>query len=230
MDIILTNYFTTKNDPQRKKSRPKDNSDLVNSWVKTLSKLELNGIIFYDSLSDKFIKEHSNDYVSFVPYEIKTNWSLNDERFLCWYEFIKNNEHYNRIVTTDLFDVSFNKNPFDVITDKNKLYVGCNGKRIIGRNSYVSKKMIKIYKTVQYKNKVSVNAGAIGGYRKNLLLLFSRMLKEFEMYNFKMNMNMSVYNKCVYDLFSEKNLLIGQPFTSRFKRYEKKGNFAIRHK
>lgn len=230
MDIILTNYFTTKKDPQRSKPRPSNDSNLVNGWINSLTKLKLNGIIFYDSLSNEFINKYSNDYVTFIYYKPKTSWSLNDERFLCWYEFIKENTQYERIITTDLFDVSFNKNPFDLVTKDYRLFVGSNGNRKIGRNNYVTKKMLRMYKFVYHKNKTSVNAGVIGGYRNNILLLFSNMIKEFRKYNLKMNMNMCVYNKCVYDLFEEKDLLIGYPFTSMFKTYEKNGNYAIRHK
>lgn len=230
MDIILTNYFTTKNDPQRKSKRPNDNSELVYKWITSLTKLKLNGIIFYDSLSNNFIQKFSNDYIQFIYYEPKTIWSLNDERFLCWYEFLKENTQYKRIITTDLFDVSFNKNPFSIFSNKYKLFVGSNSGRIISRNSYIRKKMIKLYKTIQHGKNESVNAGVIGGYRENILLLFYRMIEEFQKFNLKMNMNMCVYNKCVYDLFKREEILIGYPFTSRFKRYEKRGKFAIRHK
>lgn len=230
MDIILSNYFTTKNDPQRKKSREKDNPKLVYNWIKSLTDLDLKGIIFYDSLSDNFINKYSNNNVTFLKYNLKTNWSLNDERFLCWFNYIiKNQNSYTRIITTDLFDVSFNKNPFELIKDKNKLYVGCNSGRLIKNNSFIKKKMFKIYKKIYYNDKESVNAGVIGGYTNNISLLFKEMINDFYKYDLKMNMNMAVYNKKVYDVFS-KNLEIGYPFTSKFRKNEENGSYYIKHK
>ncbi len=230
MDIILTNYFTSKKDPQRKKRWKSDDYKLIYPWLNSLSKLKLNGIIFYDLLSDEFINKHSNEYVKFIKYDIKTDWSLNDERFLCWYEFIEKNKNFNRIITTDLFDVSFNKNPFKLMKDKNRLYLGCNNKRLIRNNDYVVKKMRNIYNKVYHENMLSVNAGVISGYRENIILLFDSILKDFYKYNLSINMNMGVYNKIIYDLFGKSKLTIGFPFTSHFKKNETGGIYAIKHK
>lgn len=231
MNVILTNYFTTKKDPQRGKPTKKDNYKLISPWLESVNRLKLNGIIFYDSLSDNFINKLSSDYVTFIPYQIKTNWSLNDERFLCWFEFLKENIKYKQIITTDLFDVKINKDPFKLVNDKKyKLYLGCNSNRKISNNMYICKKMKKIYKEVYHKDKTSVNAGVIGGNRKYIIQLFDRMINEFQKQNLKMNMNMAVYNKCVYDLYKVNEIFIGYPLTSRFKRYEENGSYYIKHK
>lgn len=44
------------------------------------------------------------------------------------------------------------------------------------------------------------------------------------------NVNMAVYNKCVYDIFDKQRIMWGNPLNSRFKAYEASGDFAIRHK
>lgn len=234
-NIILSNYFTGKLDPQRKIKWDADNVHLVFPWVKSLTKLGLKGIIFHDNLSERFINKFKNYNVDFIRYKLKTNLSLNDERFICWYEYILKNKWIENLFTTDLFDVTFYKNPFDLISNDYDVYADALSNRMVCDSPMWREPMMFIYKKLYHAEKPLVNAGVIGGKRDNILKLFKSMIDDFETYNtFEKAIlfhegDIPVFNKNLWDLFEEKRLML-TGVVSEFKEYEKEGNFAIIHK
>jgi hypothetical protein len=129
---------------------------------------------------------------------------------------------------TDLFDVDFLGDPFSLFDDeKFDLYVGTEDSL---PGTWLKYKYMQSYGKLYYADKPVLNAGIIGGNRQPIVKLLSRMVDDFRQINSCKNVNMAVFNKCVYDLFDEKRILKGYPLHSRFKRYEKTGPFYIRHK
>lgn len=228
-DVILTTYFTTKPDPQRGKKWDPDSMALMSGWIDTLTALNLNGVIFHD---EPINGGEINGNVELVQYDQKTKWSCNDERFLCWLEWLKDHDEISRVFLTDLFDVSFYKNPFDVMNLSHDLYVGCGAgfPRKIGENKWLSKRMLAAFGIIPHSEKCTVNAGVIGGRRTEIITLLDYMMIDFERLDGEENLNMAVFNNAVYDLFFTDRIVIGPPVTSLFKKYETTGNFAIRHK
>lgn len=230
MDIAVTCYFTGKHDPLRKDHHPADSDNILNPWVRSLKQNKLKGLVFCDNLSEEFKNKYRDDNLDFVDYKLNTGWSINDERFLAYYEFLKENDKYKRIILTDLFDVLFYKNPFKFIIKPEILYAGDNMQKLIKRNNFVSKKMNHAYKKILYKDETTINAGVIGAYRNSMLRLLEGMVDDFYELNTTKNLNMAVFNKNAYEIFGRKGIQSGYPLTSRLKRYEKQGNFAVKHK
>jgi hypothetical protein len=227
-NIILTTYFVTKEDPQSKKSSDKryikkDNYSLIKDWVESIERLNLRGIIFCDYEFNLKLPRQ----VQVINYKLKTNWSVNDERFLCYLEYLSKN-YYDNIFLTDLFDIEFFKNPFNLISDVYELYIGMNKGILIKENEYLYDRILKYLDNFEYFNKLDLNAGIIGGNNSNIKKLLNYMVLMFKFYNSDKNINMPVFNKCVYDIFND--ILVGHPVSSRFKGYEKDGEFYIRHK
>lgn len=230
MDTVITCYFTKKHDPLRKNHHPSDSDEILGPWSKSLKQNRIKGLVFCDSLSEEFKNRYRDEYLDFVDYELHTGWSINDERFLAYYNFLKEHDEYKRILFTDLFDVLFFKNPFKLIIKPDVLYAGDNMSKPIKRNNFVSKKMNHAYGKVFYGNELTINAGVIGGYRNSMLKLLEKMVDDFYNINGNKNLNMAVFNKNGYELFGRNKIQIGPPLTSRLKRYEKRGNFAVKHK
>lgn len=227
MDVILTSYFTGKPDPQSGRFRPENDAALMDPWVRSLRDLELHGVICHDGpVMVTGVK------VQLHHYQLKTTWSVNDERFLCWLELLQNHPEIDRVFLTDLFDVDFLRNPFDLVGSAYDLYVGCGAgfDRTIGANNWLVGKMLSAYKTVYHSDQRTVNAGVIGGRRQAVMRLLEYMVCDFVRLHSTANINMAVFNRAVYDLFPADRVLIGPPVTSRFKRYEQSGDFAVRHK
>jgi len=233
--IILTNYFTGKKDPQRGGTNQfePDVFENMKRWYESLLTHHLHGLIFYDQLSRNFINQYANEYIRFEKYELKKKYSLNDDRFFCWHEWLLRHEEVETLFCTDLFDVDFLGNPF-ALMDPNRydLYCGDDSGAEIGE--WVNDRFIWAYGKTFHQEKIKLVAGIVGGTRENMLRLFQAMAHDFEKAKRATrkgkNINMGVFNKCVHDLFDQDRILFGPPLNSRFKKFEAEGNFCIRHK
>ena len=233
--IILTNYFTGKKDPQRGGNDQFEPNQFENmkGWYDSILSNQLHGLIFHDQLSEDFISKYTNDNISFEKYELKKRYSLNDDRFFCWYEWLLQHEEVESLFCTDLFDVDFFGNPFHLMDPlRYDLYCGdANGAKM---DEWVNNRMEWAYGKTFHAGKIKFIAGIMGGTRENMLRLFQAMTRDFEKAKRGTrkgkNMNMGVFNKCVYDLFEQDRILFGSPLNSRFKKFEEQGNFCIRHK
>jgi len=233
--IILSNYFTGKNDPQRGgvNQQEPDRFENMKGWYESLLAHRLHGVIFHDQLSEAFIRGYTNEYVRFERYELQRAYSLNDDRFFCWQEWLLQHEEVESLFCTDLFDVDFLGNPFSLMDPlRYDLYCGDdNGETM---QEWVNDRMTWAYGRTFHAGKIKLVAGIIGGTRENMLRLFQAMTRDFEQAKQARrkgkNINMGVFNKCVHDLFDQDRILFGPPLNSRFRKYEAEGDFIIRHK
>lgn len=230
--LIMTNYFTLKDDPQRVGVRyAPDQFDQMQKWYDSVVRLGLSAVVFYDSLSPAFVQKHSCANVQFVPYVQQTPRSLNDERFYCHLAFLAAHPEVEHAFLTDLFDLDFLRNPFDLIDDeKYDLYCGNQGGGLLQQRKPTQSRMLRAYAQVFHLDKVEVNAGLIGGSRENLLRLLGRMVFDFMQCRNLKNTNMGVFNRCAHDLFASDRILHGHPLHSKFRGFEADGDFYVRHK
>lgn len=234
MNIILTCYFTSRKDPQRGTFWQSDNDHLIDPFVDSLENLNLAAIIFHDNLSEAFIERNTSPNLAFIRYVPKTRLGVNDERFLCWKNYLESHPEIQKVWLTDLFDVRFNKNPFDLITDRYSLYADRLPVKI--KNGMWAKPMKAIYGQIHHGEKNLINAGVVGGKRPQIMALLRAMEIDFMTYNNdKVNTvipegDIPVFNKCAYDMFIEDEMLLGHPVTSKFKQFETSGDFYIFHK
>jgi len=76
--------------------------------------LNLHLIIFYDNLSNEFVKTYTKKNIIFRKTKLTSNLSINDERFIIYYEYLLDNPYQN-IFTSDISDVYLIKNPFHLM-------------------------------------------------------------------------------------------------------------------
>ncbi len=240
-NVVITSYFTDndkiKNKLYDEKIVYRDNNidELIYKWNNSRANNNLNGIIFYDNLSSYFIERYSNSSLRFIKYERKYNLSINDERFICYFEYLLKNRYHKYILFTDLFDVWFNKNPFDLIkNDDFDIFVSHENKRIY-KSPFLIEKMNLIYNSIYNEKYLMLNPGVFGGKYRNLMLLLFNISLDLILYNLPYNVNMAVFNKCCYNSYhdtekSKLKIFSGFPLNSNFKKYEKKGDFYVAHK
>jgi hypothetical protein len=258
-DVILTTYFTSKQDPQSVAKRrrnvfkrlkmflrsrrggatpelpgvaQKDEFERIELWYESLLSVGCRAVIFHDELSPAFTQQWSRPEVQFRQYELQTQRSLNDERYYCYIDFLEQHPEIERVFMLDLFDIEFHRNPFDLINNA-RYDICCGGDAGEYNNKRNGEKMLQAYDALHYEGKIKLNAGICGGERENVMRLLLRMRDDFNALTARgvmTNLNMAVFNKCVYDLFPENRILYGYPLNSRFKKYEKSGDFALRHK
>lgn len=232
--IVLSAYFTGRPDPQRACSHPPDCDDLLGPWHQSLMAVGLEAVVFHDGLSEEFTRRYVNDHVTFERYEPVTEWSINDERFLCWLRFLESRPELEWILLTDLFDVEFRRDPFALMRERRDvdLFAGDDRGQRLGAPDgvWMRHKMLAAYGRIVHEGRTKLIGGTIGGRRRAMLELLRQMVAEFRRLGSSRNLNMPVFNRCAHDAFGEGRILSGAPFTSRFRSFERKGDFCLRHK
>ena len=239
--VILTVYINKQKDPQRNTFVDTNSYEYIKPLYSTMKEKDLHGIIFYDNLSKDFIEKYQTDKIIFLKCNMKVNKSINDERFIIYYNFLLKYP-YKKILCSDVSDVYINKNPFDIIS-KNKLYVG--------ENHNWKKPPLKWYK--YYKNHINnfnnqivkinngnifekkdigiYSAGLISGYYDIFIKFLSKYAEILNRLD-NNNYNMLVLNYIIREYLLEdydnktyctKYVFTGYPFNSIFKKYEKLG-------
>ena len=244
IDCIFTTYLTkrlgfSQHDSSHNgkgKSQP-DDYKLMKGWYESLLKLcsksdNMKGVIFHNECSQSFIDKYSNEYISFVKWEKQHRPSYNDERFWAFREFLTKRDDVQRAFSTDMFDVKFFRNPFEIMDKESKyhLYVGSEVGKKCGRK-WVNKKM-RWFKFPQISNDETVyNAGICGGVRKNLLKFYEVMISYFQKISTKHNANMAVYNQSLRDIKKRKwKIYTGFPLHNQFQSNKVPEGTYIKHK
>lgn len=205
-NIILSTYFTTKNDPQRGVGINKNDFNYIENFYNSVISSNYNLIIFHDSLNDDFIKKYTNSNVKFIKCKILC-YSLNDERFYIYKEFL-NIKKVEKLIMCDINDVTFNLNKdiFNFIKN-NIFYIGRDELSLIGTNEWIRNKINILPKEIKqhippiFYNMPVVNAGVIGGDYNVINLFLKELIILFEFINNDNNNNMICVNIVFYNLF-----------------------------
>lgn len=117
-NVILSCYFCSKKDPIHHKEltnqkQETDNYEYIKPLYESCLKNNIHLIIFYDILSNNFIQKYQNDFIIFKKTKLVSNLSINDERFVIYFEYLLKNP-YKNVLSCDISDVYINKNPFDL--------------------------------------------------------------------------------------------------------------------
>jgi len=241
MNIVLTNYFATKKDPQRGKLQAPHSFDKMKEWYNSLHKHDLSGVIFHDHLMSVFIDEYSTENLSFKKVQLG-KYPLNCERFFHFYDYVKNHRsEIDNVLMTDLFDVDFWGDPFILFSDEYKIYAG-DEENTIGKNKW----MLRYYRMMEnwfsdinyprnFFTQQTISPGIFGAETELFLEVSAGVIDFFERLPDRIPENyggvdMPIFALVVRQKFAERNILHGYPLNSRYKEYEKKGGFYIRHK
>jgi GR25 family glycosyltransferase involved in LPS biosynthesis len=220
--LILTTYFCKTKDKHHEKYAPCNDIDYIGNWYYSMKTHNLYGIVFYDSCSQEFIDTYQTSKIKFIKTDSQNfNYTLNDQRFFLYEDYIKKNKNIKKIFMTDGNDVTIVNNPFNFINN-NDIYIGTEEETIKDKLDWFKKKCInKDLKNSLDKNKFEIilNAGIIGGTRENILDLLGKMNKMFKNYADKeCDINMQVLNVVGYD--DLKNKKISKKLNSKFKHYQ----------
>lgn len=236
---ILTCYFSKKihpNDPSDNCVVGRDldgrvwqnNFKYIESWYNSVKKLDIDGVIFYDNLSDEFISKYSTDKISFIRVE-PSEFSNNDWRFFCYRNYLNKN-YYSSVFLTDCSDVVVVKDPSKIVKDKPYVdFFVCKDNISTKEFSY-----LKVHQHFNWDNLEwfvnheqlgtlpLINMGVIGAkYNDALDFLDKFCVTRLKMSNPDFNADMWVGQYIFRHLLSNKKILIGYPFTSEFKKYQK---------
>ena len=229
VDVVCSTYFTLKEDPQRGNYKKTNSYSYISAWHKSLTRLGLRGVVFHDGLDSSF-----TDSIKPKVYFEKVvlgNRSLNDDRYFHYLQYIEKHPNLTYILMTDISDVTFLRDPFELMRMfDHHLFIG-EGILLnrIGSNEWVCNVIKKCFLNNTQLNssiewlhhlKPSYNAGVIGGPR-HIVLRFLRILTaSLDTLPVKVNCNMAAVNYVVHKYFTDV-IFTGFPFNSIFLEHEK---------
>jgi hypothetical protein len=234
--VILTSYFSVKkhpNDPNDKCviGRGSDGRVLQNDfkyiepWYTSIDKLGLEGRVFYDNLSYDFVNKYTTDKIKFINVS-PSDYSNNDWRFFCYRNYLEENK-FNNVFLTDGSDVTVAKDPSEIINNYPHIDLfACKDSIMLNEFPY-----LQIHQQAQWENYTwfsihektldLINMGVIGGNYQNIRLFLNKFCETRIRLGYPdFNSDMWIGQYIFRNLLSDKKILIGQPFTSNFKKYE----------
>lgn len=233
--VILTSYFSKKIHPNHPNDnhvvgREKDGRVTQNSikyiepWYYSIRDLNIEGRVFYDNLSEEFVEKYQTDKIRFI--EVQTSeYSNNDWRFFCYKQFLEENK-FDYVFLSDSSDVKVVKDPSNLVESTDYDFYACKDSIKLNKFPYLS-----FHKEAGWENFVSIaiehhaldliNMGVIGGrYKKILDFLHKFYQIRVDLGNPDFNANMWVGQYIFRSLLKDERLMIGEPFTSEFKKYQ----------
>jgi hypothetical protein len=233
--VILTSYFSKKIHPnhpndnhvvgREKDGRVTQNSiEYIEPWYNSVRDLNIEGRVFYDNLSDEFIEEYETDKIKFIKVNT-SDYSNNDWRFFCYKKYLEENK-FDSIVLSDGSDVKVVKDPSDFVESGSYDFYVCKDSINLSMFPYLD-----FHKSQDWDDYVSmylnatrwplINMGVLGGSYENViefLNIFCEVRSEIREVDFNANMWIGQY--VFRSLLKNKSIMIGEPFTSEFKKYQ----------
>jgi len=235
--VIFTTYFSQKkhpNDPSDDAviGRDKDgrvlqnNFDYIKNWYNSIVSLGLEARVFYDNLSDEFLRTYETDKIKFV-HAAPSEYSNNDWRFFAYKKYLLANK-FDSVFLTDGSDVAVVKDPSQILIDfPDTDYFICKDSIKLVEFPYLWIHRDLKWDNLQFftenaKEWDLINMGVIGGSYTNIVEFLKTFCQaredmKYEYFNADMWVGQYVFRHL---LPSSKKLLIGEPFTSNFKKYE----------
>jgi hypothetical protein len=228
-NVVLTVYLTQRQDPQRKITWPPNCDDTVRTWIRSLERCKLTGVIFHDGLSDHFIDKWENDALLFWPIDWSTPWTAAEERVKIYRDWLVVND-CDWVLTTDLADVEFHRDPFEVMNDPERLYIGSENERI-GEVELFQQWMRAAYRRVSFADFRILNPGIVGGKYDLMVKFLGRWLAEMELavQPTPPPHDITAFNRLIYR--ERIPFATGHPLHTKFRANQgPESGAAIRHK
>ena len=235
--VILTSFFSKKihpNSPQdphvvgRKNDGRIENSfSYIKDWYNSIIKNNLFGVVFYDDLSEDFIKSYENKNINFIKVE-DSEYSNLDYRHFCSRDYLLTNK-FKYVFHSDVSDVVVVKDPSELIKDNDSFtYFACKDSIKLNEFPYIN-----VHEKFNWEDKVMfllnenswdlINMGVVGGRYEDMLNFYQKYCEIREKMGEKEfgQADMWIVQYLLRSIFRDKNTLIGDPMCSEFKKYQK---------
>lgn len=208
--VIFSTYFSSHLDPQRNTFVDNNAYSYIQPLYESVHQLGLACIIFHDNLSPEFVAQYTTNKIRFVKTELG-ELSLNDERFLIYYEYIlRYGQHIKWLLFSDVSDVVVQKNPFELLQQHpQRLLLGRSNLERMKHHYGNYLRVASFARDAQlempsaYFDMRIFNAGTIGGATDTLLYLMYQMIYFFKRCGTENNHNMTILNYCIYQNWLE---------------------------
>ena len=183
-------------------------------------------------MSPEFVHAYETDNIKFVQVYYDSPLSINDERFVQYYNFLQLIQ-VTYVTMVDISDVVL-VTPLMYLYEKYDLCVGSDSKKYIAHSKYMKDKLqgfARLNLNVKYNTKPTdrlLNAGVVGGKYGNIMNVLKHGVEIWESIASSEDFSMVVVNIVLHQL--DYNVCVGYPYTSEFKKFESRNDVMFRHK
>lgn len=234
--VVLSSYFTEKIHPNSIEDKhvvgrmennhvQKDFFPYIEKWYNSIIENKLNAVLFYDGLSDDFVKKYQTDTVKFEKVD-SFAYSNNDYRFFCFRNFLEENK-FDFVFHTDASDVVVVKDPSALVeSNPDCSYFACKDSIPLKNFPY-----IQVHQKYNWDDHVRclmhndrwdlINMGVVGGRYDDMLKFYQEFcFTRIKMGDPTFNSDMWILQYLLRVVFQDKKFLMGYPVCSEFKKYE----------
>lgn len=242
-NIILASHISGVYDVNRNEILAKDDFSIVSKWAKSISELNLQGIIFHNNFSDETCYAHQNDAIRFVKIKYDSQYNPNIYRYFLYNEFLKlYSQQFENVFFTDVSDVVVLKNPFvQKLFLDNPMAIFCGDEPEILDNVWMQnhgqhlRSKILDYSSYEekFKKHILLNCGIIGGNITVMKSFIDDLWSIHNSFNFdnctKFTGDMGAFNYLVRTQYNV-NIIHGNPVNTEFKKYLADSSCWFQHK
>jgi hypothetical protein len=241
--LILGCHITGVYDVNRNQMLLADDFSIIEKWSASISKLNLQAIIFHNNFSDSTVLKYQSDHLIFIKITHDVRFNPNIFRYSLYHQFL--NKYFDKIdslFVTDVSDVLVLKNPFiQPLFIDNSDFVFCGDEPTIWNNEWMQlhgshlRSHIDDYFEIEttYRSNQLLNCGILGGNIQIIKPLIESIWKVHEAYNFdnttSFTGDMGAFNYVLRKYYYQ-NVLHGTPVNSEFKAYFDDGSNWFQHK
>jgi glycosyltransferase involved in cell wall biosynthesis len=228
--VLLTAYFTTREDPQRGVNWSRSNPN-IEKLIETAKSHGIKTVVFYDSIDQPDVERLQGELVEFIRIRPFREFCTNVYRRFVFYEYLKY-RHHPMVFMVDSTDVEVLKNPFEYIKPE-VLYVGNELKSINNPWLRAQFELIKLdfdaFKD-EFGTYQLLNAGIIGGYYDIVLEFLAKNtdIHREESVGLQKSTDMAVFNYVVCKYFMDRHEH-GEHINTPFK-FNKYTDAIFKHK
>jgi len=242
-NIILGCHISGVYDVNRSQMLLDDDFSIIEKWANSISKLNLQAVIFHNNFSESTVLKHQSDHLFFIKIIHNVRFNPNVFRYSLYNQFLKKfSNKIDSLFITDVSDVLVLKNPFiQPLFIHNPESVFCGDEPAIWNNEWMQshgshlRNQIKDYIEIEteYQSNQLLNCGIIGGNVKIMKPLIESISELHETYNFNNTTSytgdMGAFNYITRKYYHQ-NLLHGSPVNTEFKAYCDDGTNWFQHK
>lgn len=242
-NVILGCHISGVYDVNRSQMLSDDDFSIIEKWAESISKLNLQAIVFHNNFSDSTVLKHQSNHLIFIKITQDVRFNPNVFRYSLYSQFLKKyHSKIDSLFVTDVSDVLVLKNPFiQPLFIDNSNFVFCGDEQTILNNEWMQlhsshlRSRINDYIEIEmeYQSHQLLNCGIIGGNIKIMNPLIESIWRLHENYNFDNSTSytgdMGAFNYILRKTYNEK-IYHGSPVNSEFKAYFDNGTNWFQHK
>jgi hypothetical protein len=200
-------------------------------WLTTVNATRLNGVVVHDGLPSSIIEAASSEFVRFEKCSSNSLPILYHRHYAAMELVSKLTDEY--VVITDISDVAFRRDPFELIQSEAKakrLFIGSELKTL-GKTKCLVNDMNQQYGKTYFGERLVVNPGIVGGTIAQVMAFLEMVTVEIEKFRDSLiTSDMAMINNVFHRNYCLSDVVTGMPLHSRFRKWEYSTEAAIIHK